>query len=90
VSDQLDALDPERVEQRDLVARQILLLIAAFGRLGPAQPSQVGHQEPVALRQRRHETAPLVPVLRPPVQQQDGLAVFRSGLSQVNPKLTCA
>ena len=50
---------------------QVLLLVAVARRVGPAEAAQVERQHPVAVGQRRHQVAPLVPVLRPAVQAED-------------------
>ena len=71
VADQLHPLDPELVEHGEHVGRQVLLLVAVAGRVGPAEPAQVERQHPVAVGQGRHQVPPLVPVLRPAVQAED-------------------
>ena len=46
VADDVDLLEPERVEQRDQVADEHLRLDRAGRRVGPAEAAQVGHDQP--------------------------------------------
>jgi hypothetical protein len=86
VREQLDALEAHRVEERDHVARKLLLQVAARRGVGPAHSAQVGHDEAVTIGQQGNDMAPLVPVLRPAVQQDDDLAVPVAGLGDVHPQ----
>ena len=51
------ALDPERVEQRDLVGGEGLAVVAVARRLAPAEAAQVGREQPVALGAGRRSPA---------------------------------
>ena len=77
VADQLHPLEPERVEDGEHVVGQVLLLVAVARRVGPAEAAQVERDHPVAVGQRRHQVAPLVPVLRPAVQAEDDVVAGR-------------
>jgi hypothetical protein len=83
VTDQLHPLQPQLVEDGEHVGRQVLLLVAVAGRVGPAEAAQVQRQHAVAVGQRRHQVAPLIPVLRPAVQEEHGV-VSRAGFGDVD------
>ena len=57
--------------------RHVLLVVAVGRRVGPAEAAQVGRDHAVVLGERRDLVAPLVPVLRPAVQEQDRVGVGR-------------
>src|ERR1044072_4813633 len=84
VADQLHPLDPELVEDREDVVGEALLHVAvAFARgVAPAEPAQVHREHPVTVGEGRHQVPPLVPVLRPAVEAEDGV-VPRPGLGDV-------
>jgi hypothetical protein len=54
-ADEPDLRQLERVEQAEQVGRELLLVVAVLGRLGPAVAAQVGHDQPVAVLQQRHD-----------------------------------
>ncbi len=85
VADELDALKAERVQGGEDVPRELRLQIARAGRLGPAQPAQIGADHVLAgVRQRPDQAPPQVPVLRPAVQTDHGIAVARARLGDVD------
>ena len=69
--DHVRSLDPERVEQGDLVPREALAVVAVPRRLARAEAAQVGSEEPELAPEARDHPAPHVPVLRPAVEKQD-------------------
>ena len=70
VADEVDALDAERVEDADDVLGELVLAVAAAGRLAPAEAAQVHREHAVAIGQQGHQPPPAPPVLGPAVQQQ--------------------
>ena len=83
--EQLDALQPHGVHEVEHVRGHVLLLVALGRRLGLAEAAQVGHDHAVSgSRERRDLVAPLVPVLRPAVEDEDRVAVGRPGLDDVH------
>ena len=86
-AEQLHALEPHRVHQVEHVRGHVLLVVALGRRLGLAEAAQVGHDHAVAgIGERGDLVAPLVPVLRPAVEDQDRVAVGRAGLDHVHPQ----
>ena len=71
------ALEPEGVEQREHVALQLVLLVAALGHVGPPEPAQVRADHTRVRSEQRDHVPPLVPVLRPAVQKHDWRAFAR-------------
>ncbi len=86
VADDESALDPERVEQRDLVGGEGLAVIAVSGRLAPAEAAQVRSEQPALVPQGADHPPPHVPVLGPAVKQQDRRlsGIARARLGEVN------
>jgi hypothetical protein len=82
VADELHPLQAQLVEDGEHVGRQVLLFVAAAWRVGPAEAAQVHRHHAVAVGQRRHQVAPLVPVLRPAVEEEHGV-VPRAGFGDV-------
>ena len=82
VAGELDPFELEGVEQRHGVGGKRLGVIAAAGRLGPAEPAQVGHEQAPVRGQQGHLPAPLVPVLRPAVKEEHRVAL--AGLRKVH------
>ena len=74
VAGEVGLLDPERVEQGDHVVDEDVGLVGSGRRVGPAEAAQVGHDHPPDVGQPLDDAAPLVPVLRPAVEQQQRLA----------------
>ena len=72
-------VEVERVEQRAQVVGEPGLVVAVVGHGGPAHPAQVGHDDAMALGERRDEVAPAPAVLRPAVDEDDRRAVARLG-----------
>jgi large subunit ribosomal protein L33 len=69
VADQADALEVQRVEQRDRVVGHALLgEVAVVGPAGPAEPPHVRAEHPDLVAQLSDHRAPGPPVLRPAVQ----------------------
>ena len=75
VADELDAIEVEGVEHGEDVGGEVLLGVAEAGRVGPAEAAEVEGDDAVVLGELRHEVAPLVAVLRPAVEEEDGVAV---------------
>ena len=84
VRDQVDAVDLEGVEQGHYVGHQLLAVVPRLRSVGPPSPPQIGDDHPVIPRERRNHPTPLPPVLRKPVQQQDGIAL--AVLGNVHPQ----
>ena len=75
VTDQVDPLEAERVEEVDHVAGEQLAGHPHVRLVGGAEAPGVGGEDGVAgVGERTHLVAPLVGGLREPVQQHDGLA----------------
>src|SRR5262245_32729295 len=73
VSDEVDVLHAENVEQPHGVRREVLRIVTVSRCVAPAEATQVRHDEPISPGELRYELAPAVPVLRPAMEQQDGL-----------------
>ena len=73
------AVEFEHIEQRDHVSDQLLGGVPGSGRIGPARASQVRDYHPIALSQGRQHLVPPPPVLRKPVQQQQGFTAASLG-----------
>ena len=71
VADHERALDPERVEQRDLVGGERLAVVAVPRRLAPAEAAQVRSDQPIFVPQGADHPPPHVPVLWPAVKEED-------------------
>jgi hypothetical protein len=71
MTDQLDLLDPECVEKRDLVARERLPVVSAAGGLGRTEPTQIRGEHPELRRQPVKNPPPQFVGLGPAVEQQD-------------------
>ncbi len=84
VGDEIDLVDPQRVEQRDDVGGHRVLGVAVARLVGPAEAAQVGGDHAVARREQGNDVAPLPPVLRPAVEQQHGRLVA-AGVGHVEP-----
>ena len=87
VSDEEDALDPEGVEERHLVGDECLAVVSVPRCLGPAEATQIGCQQAVTGPQADDHPPPHVPVLRPPVEEEDRRlpSPARARLSDVDP-----
>jgi hypothetical protein len=85
VADELHAVEVERVEYGEDVGGEVLLVVAEAGRVRPSVAAQVEGDDAVAVGEGRELVAPLVVVLRPAVQEQDGFGVPRAGLGVVEP-----
>ena len=72
----------ERVEQRDDVLDEDVGLNRAGRCVGPAEAAQVGRDDPARVAEPLDHAAPLVPVLRPAVDEQQRLA--GAGLGDVH------
>jgi Trypsin-co-occurring domain 1 len=86
VADPGRSLDRQGVEHGEHVRGQLLLFVAIGGRLAPAVTAQVRGDDPEALGKRRDHVAPLPPVLRPAVDEQDGGSVLGAGQRDVHPQ----
>ena len=84
VAGEADPLEPEPVEERDDVGRELGLQVAAARRIGPAEAAQVGAEDPVARAERADQPPPRVPVLRPAVEEDERLGIDRSGRGDVH------
>ena len=82
VAGELDPFELEGVEQRHGVGGERLGVVAAAGRLGPAEPAQIGHEQAPVRGQQGHLPTPLVPVLRPAVEEEHRRAL--AGLRKVH------
>src|SRR3712207_9141222 len=74
-----------RSEQGQHVARERLLVVGPGRRLRPAEAAHVGTDHPVALGEGRDNVAPQPPVLRPPVQEHERVAL--AGLDRKSTRL---
>jgi hypothetical protein len=74
VADQMEALEPEPIRELEQVRGEALLGVAVGRRRAVAEAGQVGHDQAMVRRQQRHHLAPLVPCLRPAVQQDHRIA----------------
>jgi hypothetical protein len=84
VPDHVGPLDSQRVEKRDLVARERLAVIAAAGCLGRTEPTQLGGEQSELAAQAVDHTSPHPPGLRPAVEQEDRRCILRAGLDEVD------
>src|SRR5262249_56452846 len=73
------ALELEYVEERERIAGELFLVVRPVGRIGPAEAAQVRHQQVELAGQQREDAAPLIPVLRPAVQEQERWTGARLG-----------
>jgi hypothetical protein len=76
MADEKYAGELERVEQGQYIARQALPPVAAGGRLGPAQTPQIWAEDTVAFSEMWDDVTPGVPMLRPPVKENERWASF--------------
>ena len=83
VADELDAVEVEGVEDGEDVGGEVLLVVAEAGRVGPAEAAQVEGDDAVVGGEVGDEVAPLVVVLGPAVQEEDGVGVGRAGFGVV-------
>ncbi len=83
VADELDPVELERIEHGEHVVGEILLEVAVARSVGPAEAAEVERDDAVALGERRHQVTPLVPVLRPTVQEQHGIVAGGVGFGDV-------
>jgi hypothetical protein len=72
--EQVDAIELERVHQLDDVDDHLVPGAALAWRIGPPGAAQILSEDPMALSKSWQHLAPLPPVLREPVEQQDRLA----------------
>jgi hypothetical protein len=86
VGDQPDPPKPERVEQREHVGENIAHGVPVGWCVGPTSAAQVGRDHSVALGERRDDLAPLPPVLREAVQEQNRRGIRVPGLGDVHPQ----
>jgi hypothetical protein len=86
MTDQLDLLDPECVEKRDLVARERLPVVSAAGGLGRTEPTQIRGEHPELRRQPVKNPPPQFVGLGPAVEQQDWVPLAR--LEEVDAQAT--
>jgi hypothetical protein len=86
VGDQPDPPKPERVEQREHVGENIAHGVPLGRRVCPTSAAQVGRDHSVALGERRDDLAPLPPVLREAVQEQNRRGIRVPGLGDVHPQ----
>ena len=85
VPDHVDALDPERVEQGDLIRGEGERVIALARRVGPAEAAKVGGDQAVAVAQPPDHAAPHPVVLGPAVEEEDRAALARLGVVDPEP-----
>jgi hypothetical protein len=85
VPDQPHPLDLQSVEQRDLIAGEVVAVIAATRRLAPAEAAKIRNDQAVAVAEPLDHLVPLVPMLGPAVQEQNRVA--RARLGDVDPQL---
>jgi hypothetical protein len=78
--------EPERVEQREDIGEDLPHRVPVGRRVGPASAPQIGRDRPVALGERRDDLAPLPPVLREAVQEQDGRGIRVPSLGDMHPQ----
>jgi hypothetical protein len=74
VPDHKNAVELERIQQRENVVYERRGVVALARSIGAAEPAKVRAEHPVARRQQRDQVPPGLPVLGPAVQEQDGLA----------------
>jgi hypothetical protein len=86
VGDQPDPPKPERVEQREHVGENLVHGVPVGRRVRPTSAAHVGCDHAVALGERRDDLAPLPPVLREAVQEQDREGIRVPGLGYVHPQ----
>src|SRR4051794_69818 len=72
-----NSLESHFVEQCDHVPGHRLAVVTRAWDLGPPEATQVRADDARVRSDQRDHSAPEVPVLRPPVQQQDRLALAR-------------
>ena len=65
----------ERLHERDHVIRLRARVVAALGFVGQADPALIDRDDLEVTRQRRHHQPPLVPGLRPAMDQQEWTAL---------------
>lgn len=78
MTDEPNAPEFETIEQRNHVVDQIFLGVSARGRIRPAKPAGVGTKHRIVTREMRKLVSPHVPMLRPAVQHDDGIALARA------------
>src|SRR5262245_8118664 len=64
------ALELEHVEQCERVGSELFLVVWTVGGVGPAEAAQIRHQQAELTGEQRYDASPLVPMLRPAVQEQ--------------------
>ena len=83
--DEGDPAEAELVQQREHIGEDLLHGVPVSRRIGPAGAAEVRREHAVALSERRDDLAPLPPVLREPVQEQDRRGIRLAGLGDVHP-----
>ena len=86
VGDQPDPPKPERVEQREHVGENIAHGVPVDRRIRPTSAAQVRRDHSVALGEPGDDLAPLPPVLREAVQEQNRRGIRVPGLGDVHPQ----
>jgi hypothetical protein len=86
VGDQPDPPKRKLVEQREHVGENLVHGVPVGRRVRPTSAAQVGRDHAVALGERQDDLAPLPPVLREAVQEQDRRGIRVPGLGYVHPQ----
>ena len=85
MTDQPDLVEVQGIEETEKIGRQLLLVVPATRCVAPAVAAQIRHEQPVAVREDRHESAPTEPMLWPSMEQHQWRSDSRLGDVHVQP-----
>ena len=83
VADEPDPVEPQGIEDGEHVVGEVLLEVAVAWSVGPTEAAQVEGDDAVALGERRDQVTPLIPMLRPTMQEQHGIVAGGVGFGDV-------